>query len=545
VRVRFAPSPTGYLHVGGARTALFNWLFARHHGGVFVLRVEDTDVTRNRPEYTQAIYDGLHWLGLEWDEGPDRGGPHGPYLQSERNERHLQIARQLVERGLAYECFCENSGASSIALNETDDPDATVAGDAHVSTENVAGDWKIARDPNVTTDRPHARDNVAGDRSHARDNVAGDWQVARSQCSCLTLSNDERAARREDKPPAIRFRVPPGRDFVVDDLIRGKVTFPGETLGDFVIATGDGRALYNLAATIDDNDMAITHVIRGEEHLANTPKQQLIYEAMGWKAPQFAHIPIILNPQRRKLSKRDGATSLNEYQAMGYLPDAVVNFLALLGWSPGGNRELLRRDELVAAFDLDRVVKHPAIFDTAKLGWLNKEYIKAMPSAELATRIDALISTGRAGGNWKITPDQLQKVAALLHDRVKTVVEVLELGSYFFTDGPIQPTEEAIARYCANPEVLTRLPEVREALAQASTFEAPDVERVIRDLAAAKGIKPSEYIHPLRVAVTGQSVSPGIFEVCAILGRDVVLKRIDALARFLSSAAFSTAKAAQ
>ncbi len=396
VRVRFAPSPTGYLHVGGARTALFNWLFARHNGGTFVLRVEDTDSTRYSDEYVDAIYRALHWLELDWDEGPDVGGPFGPYRQRERNERHLQIARQLVERGLAYECFCENSGANSIALNETDDP-----GDAHVSG-----------------------DNVAGDQARARDNVAGDWQVARSQCSCLTLSNEERAARREDKPPAIRFRVPPGRDFVVDDLIRGKVTFPGETLGDFVIATGDGRALYNLAASIDDNDMAITHVIRGEEHLANTPKQQLIYEAMGWKAPQFAHIPIILNPQRRKLSKRDGATSLNEYQAMGYLPDAVVNFLALLGWSPGGNRELLRRDELVAAFDLDRVVKHPAIFDTAKLGWLNKEYIKAMPSAELASRIDALISTGRAGDNWKITPDQLQKVAALLHDRVKTVVEV-------------------------------------------------------------------------------------------------------------------------
>ena len=197
--------------------------------------------------------------------------------------------------------------------------------------------------------------------------------------------------------------------------------------------------------------------------------------------------PIILNPQRRKLSKRDGATSLNEYQAMGYLPDAVVNFLALLGWSPGGNRELLRRDELVAAFDLDRVVKHPAIFDTAKLGWLNKEYIKAMPAAELAARIDALIKhVGAQRDDWKIAPDQLQKVAALLHDRVKTVVEVLELGSYFFTDGAIQPTEEAIAKYCANPEVLTRLREVREALAHASTFEAADVERAIRDLAAAK-----------------------------------------------------------
>ncbi len=507
--MRFAPSPTGYLHVGGARTALFNWLFARHHGGVFVLRVEDTDLTRNRPEYTKAIYDGLRWLELDWDEGPDRGGPHAPYLQSERADRHLEIARQLVERGLAYECFCENSAANTISPNETDDP------------ENGARDGKITGDPNVP----------------------GERQGARNPCSCASLSMSERAARREDKLPAIRFRVPQGRDFVVQDLIRGKVTFPGETVGDFVIVTGDGRALYNLAATVDDNDMAITHVIRGEEHLANTPKQQLIYEAMGWKAPQFAHIPIILNAQRRKLSKRDGATSLNEYQAMGYLPDAVVNFLALLGWSPGGNREFLRRDELVASFDLDRVVKHPAIFDTAKLGWLNKEYIKAMPPGELATRIATLINTGRVGGDWKIAPDQLEKVATLLHDRVKTVVEVLELGSYFFTEGPIQPTEEAIAKYCAKPEALAHLHDVREALVQANAFDASGIERAIRDLAATKGIKPSEYIHPLRVAVTGQSVSPGIFEVCAILGRDVVLQRIDTLVRFLSTLNFSTAKA--
>lgn len=508
VRVRFAPSPTGHLHVGGARTALFNWLFARHHGGFFILRIEDTDAARNRPEYTQAIYDGLRWLGLDWDEGPDKGGPYEPYLQSRRAERHLQVARDLLQRGLAYECFCQPR-----------------------ATENAADGSSLTSDDGD-------EDNVAGANLFA--------PMKTPPCTCAKLSPEERDAKRTEISPALRLRVPKGADFVVDDLVRGTVTFPNDMVEDFVLVTGDGRTLYNLAAAVDDHDMAITHVIRGEEHLANTPKQQLIYEAMGWKAPRFAHIPIILNAQRRKLSKRDGATSLVEYQAMGYVPDAAVNFLALLGWSPGGNRELLSRKELVQLFDLDRVVKHPAIFDTAKLGWLNKEYIKAAPVSDLAARVTAFISADHrrtdVGDDWEIVPSYVEKVATLLHDRVKTVVEVLELGSYFFTSGPIAPDPEAVAKYCMEPVAIDRLCEVRACLAKTEPFETHDVEQAIRQLAAAKGIKPSEYIHPLRVAVTGQSVSPGIFEVCSILGRDVVLQRIDALVEFLR-AADATAKA--
>ena len=518
VRVRFAPSPTGHLHVGGARTALFNWLFARHHGGIFVLRVEDTDAARNRPEFVQAIYEGLRWLGLDWDEGPDKGGPHGSYMQSQRAERHLAVARELFERGFAYECFCQSgaAAASTSASNEDEDEENEGA-QAPIGSPNAS-----AR----TNPAPRTRANPP--------------------CTCSGLSKGERDARRAQSPPALRFRVPKGKDFVVDDMIRGQVSFPDAMVEDFVLVTGDGRTLYNLAAAVDDHDMEITDVIRGEEHLGNTPKQQLIYAAMGWTAPRFAHIPIILNAQRRKLSKRDGATSLVEYQAMGYVPDAVVNFLALLGWSPGGNREQLSRAELVKLFDLDRVVKHPAIFDTAKLGWLNKEYIKAAPVADLAARVTAFMHKDGTAmhknvaadlqAGPKLDPAYVERVAALFHDRVKTVVEVLELGSYFFTSGPIEPTADAIAKYCAEPHVVERLREVRLALGHTQPFATGDVERTIRELAAKNGVKPSDYIHPLRVAVTGSSVSPGIFEVCSILGRDVVLRRVDNLVELLSAA---------
>jgi glutamyl-tRNA synthetase len=529
VRVRFAPSPTGHLHVGGARTALFNWLFARHHGGVFILRVEDTDATRNRPEYTKAIYDGLRWLGLDWDEGPQRGGPHEPYLQSQRSDRHRTVATDLLDRDLAYECFCHQG--------ETDDSENDDEDEGHVPDHsNVAADLQVSS--NVA--RANNSNHVARANLFARKNA----------CQCASLSADEKAERRNISPGAIRFRVPRNRDFVVDDLIRGSVSFPADMVEDFIIVTGEGRALYNLAAAVDDHDMAITHVIRGEEHLANTPKQQLIYEAMGWQTPRFAHLPIILNTQRRKLSKRDGATALNEYQAMGYLPEAVLNFLALLGWSPGGNREVMRRDELIALFDLDRVVKHPAIFDMAKLGWLNKEYIKALSATGLASHISAFMNgnkpdnVARHESGWKIPHDYLVKVATLFHDRIKTVIEIFELGSYFFTQRAVDPTEEALAKYCSTPEAVQHLRDVRKAMADAQDFETGGVERAIRDLAATKGVKASDYIHPLRVAVTGQSVSPGIFEVCSILGREVVLRRIDALLHFLDVAGAQTTKVA-
>lgn len=478
VRVRFAPSPTGFLHVGGARTALFNWLFARHHGGSFVLRIEDTDVERNRPQFTQAIYEGLRWLRLDWNEGPDTGGPYGPYVQSERTATHHAAAAELQRLGAVYECWCSVS----------------------VTNDNDAND-----------DAPPEEISV---------------------CDCRELADERKRSLRAQQPPALRFHIDPTRAIAIDDTIRGRVVFPPGTIEDFVVVTSDGRALYNLAAVADDHAMAITHVIRGEEHLSNTPKQLLMYEALGWQPPIFAHIPIILSAQRRKLSKRDGATSLNEYESMGYVADAVVNFLALLGWSPRDNRELLSREELIQLFDLDGVVKHPAIFDTAKLNWMNKEYLKKTTAAELAHKVIDLIKRG--DGQVRV-PDfeYVEKVTALFRERVHTLVDVLELGSYFFTEGAIDPSPEALVKYCSDALAPERLAAVRAAFTPLHEFSTAEIERTIRELAATQGVKASDYIHPLRVAVTGQAVSPGIFEVCAILGRERVLQRIDALLALL------------
>jgi nondiscriminating glutamyl-tRNA synthetase len=480
VRVRFAPSPTGFLHVGGARTALFNWLFARHHGGRFILRIEDTDSARFKTEFVNGIYDALRWLKIDWDEGPDVGGPHRPYVQSERATLHRQAAEKLREEGRVYECHCAKPSAES--EESEDDP----------------------------SDGP-----------------------APAACRCADLPAAERERlRAQSGGAALRFRVDPARSVTVHDLIRGEVTFPEGTIGDFVIVKSDGNPLYNFAATVDDYTMAITHVIRGEEHLANTPKQLLLYEALGWKAPAMAHLPIILNEQRRKLSKRDGATFVNDYQEMGYLPEAIVNFLALLGWSPGDNRELMTIDEMIRDFRLEGVVKHPAIFDVAKLGWMNKEYLKATPLSVAVERVLELLPKRMPHAN-RTQPEHVERATALLIDRVRTLADVIDQGSYFFTDGPVTATPEALEKHCTAPETVDRLRELAAALAAAPGFSAHDIEAVIRGLAERSGVKAAAYIHPLRVALTGQAVSPGIFEVASIIGKDVALKRIDALSASL------------
>jgi nondiscriminating glutamyl-tRNA synthetase len=482
IRVRFAPSPTGYLHVGGARTALFNWLFARHNGGDFVLRVEDTDTARNRDEFERGIFDGLRWLGLTWDEGPDIGGAYGPYRQSERQALYREAADKLRASGHVYECFC-------------------------------------------TDTEPEAQSSETGtvDRTAA-------------SCPCRLLEPAVRLERMAaGEPAALRMAVDPTLAITVVDLIRGDVTFPPGTVPDFIVVKRDGGALYNFAVVSDDHSMRITHVIRGEEHLANTPKQLLIYDALGWQPPAFAHIPIILNEQRRKLSKRDGATFVNDYETMGFLPQALVNFLALLGWSPGDNREILSIEEMIHDFTLAGVVKHPAIFDPAKLAWMNKEYLKNVPPGELARMAATLLPVLRPNAARKDAA-HIARVTALLAERVRTIADIIEQGAYFFDADPPEPTAEALSKHCAAPDTSERLAAVREALANADDFSATGVEAAIRGLAEAKGSKAATYIHPLRVALTGQAVSPGIFEVASILGRDVVLARIDALLKRLALA---------
>jgi nondiscriminating glutamyl-tRNA synthetase len=477
VRVRFAPSPTGYLHVGGARTALFNWLFARHHGGELVLRVEDTDTARNRDDFAQGIYDGLRWLGITWDEGPDIGGPVGPYRQSERLETYRDAAAKLRASGKAYDCFCAAAAAVDAAPGQ-----------------------------------PGSADNEAA-----------------VVCPCSALTEADVAARKAaGETPALRMKVDATLAITVPDLIRGDVVFPPGTVTDFVIVKRDGGPLYNFAVVTDDYSMGITHVIRGEEHLANTPKQLLIYDALGLPPPAFAHIPIILNEQRRKLSKRDGAAFVNDYQAQGYLPAALVNFLVLLGWSPGENREILTLDEMIREFTLEGVVKHPAIFDVAKLGWMNKEYLRTVPVPELATMVRSLLPTIKPDAT-RTDPKYVERVTALFAERVRTIAEIIEQGSYFFDDAPPTPNPDALAKHCAAPDTLELLTATRAALSAVADFGAAGIEAAIRGLAESRGKKAAAFIHPLRVALTGQAVSPGIFEVTSILGRETVLARIDAL----------------
>src|SRR5215472_5069892 len=331
VRVRFAPAPTGSLHVGGARTALFNYLFARGRSGTFVLRSEDTDLTRSSVESERVIEDDLHWLGLDWDEGVNRGGPYGPYRQTERRDRYGLAAARLLETGAAYPCYCTPE---------------------ELDAERAAAEAR--------------------------------GEAPKYSGRCRGLSEAERQAfEREGRKPAIRFQMPE-RDVYVEDLVRGSVHFPAGSIGDFVIMKSDGNAAYNFAAVVDDSEMAITHVLRGDEHLPNTPRQVSLYEALGFPLPLFAHVSMILAADHQKLSKRHGATAVSEYREQGYLPQALVNYLVLLGWSPGDDREFFTLDELSQLFALARVSKSPAVFDQAKLRWFNAHYIRAMTNADRA-----------------------------------------------------------------------------------------------------------------------------------------------------------------
>lgn len=485
VRVRFAPSPTGYLHVGGARTALFNWLFARRHGGTFVLRVEDTDTARERPEYREEIFRALRWLGLDEDEGPAKGGPYGPYTQRERLDRYAAAAEQLLAAGAVYPCFCPS---------RADEP--TVAGD----------------------DEPEESGKKA------------------PRCMCGFLAAEEVAARTAalGTTPALRMRIDPAATQRVSDLIRGEVEFPPGEVEDFLIVKAGGAPLYNFAAVVDDAAMRITHVIRGEEHLANTPKQIALYRALGYPIPKFAHLPILLNTERKKLSKRDGATAVYDYRRLGYLPEALVNFLALLGWSPGGDRELMSLDEMIALFDLDRVQKHAAIFDTVKLTWMNGEYLRRAPLDRLVDAVIEYLRNDPEAGTLRLDRAHVAAVCTLMQERAKTIADIAEAGRYFFTPATeLAWDRAAIEKRAGTPQALGALQAAREALAEAAAqpgfvWERGAIETVIRGLAEREGRKAAEYIAPLRVATTGFAVSPGIFELLEVLGREVSLARIDA-----------------
>jgi glutamyl-tRNA synthetase len=470
-RVRFAPSPTGYLHIGGARTALFNWLFARRQGGVFVLRIEDTDVERSSDAMVEGILDGLRWLGLDWDEGPMVAGPHAPYFQSQRQAKYLKAAETLVAKGHAYYCYCT--------------PEALKA--------------KREGNPEYKYER-----------------------------TCLRLPADEIAAREKaGTPRAVRFKVPEGT-VRVDDLVKGPIDFDASLIEDFVILRSDGHAIYHLSVVADDVDMGITHVVRGDDHISNTPKQILLYQALGAPLPKFAHVPLILGSDRKRLSKRHGATSVMDYANHGYIPEAMVNFLALLGWSPGaGNQEVFTKSELAEVFALEGISGGNAVFNAEKLDWFNQQHLARLAPAELALRLKPSFE---AAGLW--SDDLLTTrhawffaVLALLVARAKRLPDFASQGAFFFKED-VACDAAAVEKHLLAEGMAAHLSALAEAFAALPEFDIVSTEAALRLVAEARDLKAGTLIQAVRVAVTGSAVSPGIFEVLALVGRTRVLARL-------------------
>ena len=477
IRVRFAPSPTGYLHIGGARTALFNWLFARRHGGVFVLRIEDTDAERSSSEMVDGILDGMRWLGLEWDEGPKVDGPFAPYFQSERLETYRAMAETLVAEGQAYYCYCT--------------PDELL------------------------------------DRRSAAEAAGLAWRYDRA---CCALSVDTRAAHeREKRPRAIRFFVPPGAARFFDQ-VHGPIEFDNANIDDFVILRSDGHPTYHLSVVADDVAMKITQVVRGDDHISNTPKHVLLYEALGAAVPEFAHVPLILGPDKKRLSKRHGATSVMEYARQGYLPEAMLNFLALLGWSPGaGDRELFTADELKEVFDLRGISGGNAVFNPEKLDWFNQQHMLRLSPVDLALRVKPFLE---AAGFWHddLLDDRhawFFAVLELLKVRAKRLDEFPALGRFFFSDD-LDWDDAAVRKHLAADGAAEHLTATASAMTALATFDSESIEAAVRQVAESRGVKAGTIIHAVRVALTGKTVSPGLFEVAALLGRERVRDRITA-----------------
>jgi glutamyl-tRNA synthetase len=467
-RLRFAPSPTGYLHVGGARTALFNWLYARKYGGDFLLRIEDTDKARSTDESTRAIFDGMLWLGLDWDEEV--------VYQGANLARHQADAARLLKGGAAYRCFC-----TAAQLEER-------RRDAEARKEAFKYDRR-----------------------------------------CDRLSADE-VKRRVDagEPYVVRFRVPDGTT-EWDDLVHERIAFPNKDIEDFVILRSDHTPIYNLAVVSDDIAMRITVVMRGDDHISNTPKQILLYRALGVALPTFAHLPMIHGLDGKKLSKRHGATAVGDYQHYGLLPGAMLNFLALLGWSPGGDREVMTLNEMVELFSADGLQKKAAIFDPKKLEWMNGQHLSMIPLEELEPRVTPAIITARLATEEELVArrDWYLRLLDLLRVRSRTIDDIVrQAGPYFLEDIEYDPT--AVAKNWKDPaESATLLRSSREALAKTDHWDAQSVEAALRGLAETKGITAGKVFQPLRVALTGLTVSPGIFEMLLQMGRDLSLKRID------------------
>jgi glutamyl-tRNA synthetase len=458
-RVRFAPSPTGFLHIGGARTALFNWLYARRHGGAFILRIEDTDQKRSTDESVRAILDGLRWLGMDWDEGPEKGGAHGPYFQTERLASYREHADALVAAGKAFRCYC-------------------------------------------TQDEIKARRALFPDNTYKYEGTCRDRKDA------------------PDLPYVIRFKAPKSEGVLqFDDRVIGKISKPYSDMDDFVMLRGDGIPLYNHGCVVDDHLMAITLVCRGQEHINSTFPQLMLYDALGWKPPEFAHLPLILAADGGKLSKRfHPDADLMHHKANGVLPQALVNFILRLGWSHG-NDEVITHAQMIEWFDFDHVGSVNGIYNPEKLLWLNQQWLKALPPADIARELSTFAPPG-------VPADKLEKIAVALRPRAKTVKEMAEMASYFFSAG-VTLDEKAAAKF-VNPETKPLLEAARGALAELPAWATVEIDAVVKAVSEKASVGMGKVAQPLRVAVTGGTTSPGIGETLEIVGRDESLARIDA-----------------
>jgi len=498
IRVRYAPSPTGYPHVGNIRTALFNWLFARHSGGSFIVRIEDTDVNRKVEGATEAILSGLRWLGIDWDEGPEVGGNYGPYFQSQRLEHYQEIAQLLVKGGHAYPCYCSEE--------------------------------RLAR---MRTEMAQRKDSV---RSYDR--------------HCRNLSLAERAKHEAQSIiPVIRFKTPLEGETRFNDLIKGEVVFDNSTLDDFVLLKSDGYPTYHLANVTDDHLMKITHVLRADEWLSSTPRHILLYNALGWQPPLFAHLPMILGTDHSKLSKRHGATAITEYRDRGYLPQAMMNFLALLGWSLDDRTELFTKEELIRHFSIERISKTSAIFNLDKLKWMSGVYIRKLSTDELTDLLIPFLDRDLPPSVKRpISREYVKQIAPLMQERLMTLGEAAELCKFFFLEPVPQtispkgmPSEAKfgtpdvlaydtnllLGKKLSKEDAVRGLEAALERL-QAPHFDAQSLEGMLRPLATELGLKTGDFFGLLRVAVTGRTAAPPLFQTMALLGKERCLKRLEA-----------------
>lgn len=476
VRVRFAPSPTGYPHLGNIRTALFNWLFARHNGGTFILRIEDTDVTRKVEGAVDAIMEGLRWLGLDWDEGP--------YFQSQRLHLYREGADRLLEGGYAYLCYCSPERLEAMRQEQT------------------------------RQKRPPKYDG-----------------------HCRYLTKQERAhLEASDITPVVRFKTPLEGETSFPDLIRGQLTFKNSTLDDFILLKSDGYPTYHLANIVDDHLMAISHVLRADEWLSSTPRHVLLYQALGWEPPEFAHLPMILGPDRSKLSKRHGATTITEYKEQGYLPQAMINFLALLGWSLDDKTELLTPEELIKHFSLGRVSKTAAIFDKRKLEWMNGVYIRQLSAEEFAQRAALFLDKDLPPSVKRpLDEDYISKLMPLLQERAKTLAEVFELADFFFLDELKYDTGLLLSDGLDVESATYAAKIALERLEAMGTWDANSIEGLLRPLSEELDLSTRKFFGLLRTAITGRTAAPPLFQTMVVLGKVKCLERLTAALRMLAA----------